>query len=107
MAEQIQEATHEQVELAYVDPGYTGKKPAEAARKHRIELEVVKLAQAKGALCCCRVGWVVERNFAWASRCRRLVKDHERLPETLAGLHVLVFASLMLAQWLPKASGSA
>src|SRR3712207_7382334 len=31
--------------------------------------------------------WVVERDFAWASRFRQLVKDYERLPTTLAGLH--------------------
>jgi hypothetical protein len=29
----------------------------------------------------------VERDFAWATRFRRLVKDHERLPQTVAGLH--------------------
>ena len=40
--------------------------------------------------------WVVERSFAWASRFRRLVKDYERLPETVAGLHFVAFACLML-----------
>lgn len=107
LAEQIQEATDEHVQLAYVDQGYTGDKPAEAAKKHGIELEVVKLPQAKRGFVLLPRRWVVERNFAWASRFRRLVKDYERLPETLAGLHVLVFASLMLAQWIAKASGSA
>ena len=29
-------------------------------------------------------------------RFRRLVRDYERLPETLAGLHLLAFAVLML-----------
>jgi hypothetical protein len=38
----------------------------------------------------------VERDFAWASRFRRLVKDYERLPETVAGLHFLAFACLMV-----------
>jgi transposase len=36
--------------------------------------------------------WVVERSFAWLSRFRRLVRDYERLPETLKGLHFLAFA---------------
>ena len=40
--------------------------------------------------------WVVERSFAWAARFRRLARDDERLPETLAGSHFLVFAILML-----------
>ncbi len=40
--------------------------------------------------------WVVERSFAWATRFRRLVKDYERLPETVAGLHFVAFACLMV-----------
>ncbi|NMV21619.1 transposase, partial [Vibrio parahaemolyticus] len=40
--------------------------------------------------------WVVERSFAWAARFRRLARDYERLPETLAGLHFLAYAILML-----------
>jgi hypothetical protein len=38
----------------------------------------------------------IERNFAWASRFRRLVKDYERLPETVAGLHFVANACLMV-----------
>jgi transposase len=37
---------------------------------------------------------VVERDFAWASRFRRLVRDYERLPQTVAGLHFVAFACL-------------
>jgi transposase len=40
----------------------------------------------------------IERDFAWASRFRRLVKDYERLPETVAGLHFVAFACLFLQQ---------
>jgi transposase len=40
--------------------------------------------------------WVVERSFAWATRFRQLVHDYERLPEILAGLHLVAFACLML-----------
>lgn len=29
--------------------------------------------------------WVVERSFGWLARFRRLARDYERLPETLAG----------------------
>jgi len=38
----------------------------------------------------------VERSLAWTARFRRLVRDYERLPETLTGLHFLVFAMIML-----------
>ena len=30
------------------------------------------------------------------ARCRRLARDHERLPETLAGFHFVAFTGLML-----------
>jgi len=41
-------------------------------------------------------GWVIERSFAWMTRFRRLARDYERLPDVLAGLHLLAFAVLML-----------
>ncbi len=44
--------------------------------------------------------WVVERGFAWMARFRRLARDDERLPETLAGLHILAFAMLMLKRFI-------
>jgi transposase len=40
----------------------------------------------------------VERSFAWATRCRRLVKDYERYAQTLAGFHVIAFVGYMLKQ---------
>jgi hypothetical protein len=43
--------------------------------------------------------WVVERSFGWLNRFRRLTRDYERLPETLAGLHFIVFAMLMLVHF--------
>jgi transposase len=42
LAEAVQEATGESVELAYVDRGYAGEQPAEQAEAHGIRLEVVK-----------------------------------------------------------------
>jgi transposase len=47
LAEAVQEVTGEHVELAFVDQGYTGEHTAEAAKTHGIELEVVKLPEAK------------------------------------------------------------
>lgn len=44
---------------------------------------------------------VVERSFGWLNRFRRLARDYERLPETLAGLHFVVFAMLMLVHAVP------
>jgi transposase len=91
-----QQATGETVELIYVDQGYTGENAAEAAPEQGIELCVVKLAEAKKGFVLLPRRWVVERSFAWITRCRRLVKDYERYAETLAGFHVVAFACLML-----------
>lgn len=96
VAEAVQAATGDHVELAFVDQGYTGAPAAEAAAKHGIALEVVKLPEAKRGFVLLPRRWVVERDFAWASRFRRLVRDYERLPETVAGLHFVAFACLML-----------
>jgi transposase len=47
LAEAIQEATGESVELAYVDQGYTGEKAAEEAEAHGMRLEIVRHEEAK------------------------------------------------------------
>ena len=96
LAEAVQDATGGSVTLAYVDQGYTGERPAEAARAHGLALEVVAPPAAKRGFVLLPRRWVVERSFAWSARCRRLARDHERLPETLAGFHFVTFADLML-----------
>ena len=101
LAQAVQEATGQSVEIAFVDQGYTGEAAAEAAKAQGIELSVVKLPEAKKGFVLLPRRWVVERSFAWASRFRRLVKDYERLPETLAALHFVVFAILMLVKAAP------
>lgn len=97
LAKEVQEATGESVELAFVDQGYTGEKPEADAARRGIQLSVVKLPQAKRGFVLLPRRWVVERSFAWATRFRRLVRDYERLPATLAGLHFVAFACLMLS----------
>jgi transposase len=94
----IQDATGEQVQLAYVDQGYTGEAAADAAKAEGIALHVVKLPEAKRGFVLLPRRWVVERSFAWATRCRRLVKDYERYASTLAGFHVIAFVGYMLKQ---------
>jgi transposase len=96
LAEQVQAATGERVELAFVDQGYTGERAAEDAAAHGIRLEVVKLPDARRGFVLLPRRWVVERSFAWAARFRRLARDYERLPEMLRGLHLLAFVVLML-----------
>lgn len=96
LAKDVQDATDDSVELAFVDQGYTGERPAADASKKGIELSVVKLPQAKRGFVLLPRRWVGERSFAWAARFRRLARDYERLADTLAGFHFVAFACLML-----------
>jgi transposase len=100
LAEQVQEITGNSVEVAFVDQGYTGEDPQQAARKAGIELIVVKLPEAKKGFVLLPRRWVVERSFAWAARFRRLARDFERTPQSLAGLHFLAFLMLMLPKFI-------
>lgn len=102
----VQEVTGDHVTLAFVDQGYTGEQPASDAGAHGMELEVVKLPETKRGFVLLPRRWVVERAFAWASRFRRLVKDYERLPRTVDGLHFVAFACLMVRQLITLAAQS-
>lgn len=100
LVEQIQQTTGDKVQVAFVDQGYTGKEPATQAASRGVHLEVVKLEEAKRGFVLLPRRWVVERSFGWAARFRRLARDYERLPSSLAGLHWLAFACLMLTSLL-------
>jgi transposase len=100
LAAQVQEVTGQNVQLAYVDQGYTGERPKAEAATQGIELEVVRHTEAKRGFVLLPRRWVVERSFAWTARFRRLARDYERLPTTLAGLHFVAFACLMLSRLL-------
>jgi transposase len=96
LVEAVQQATGDQVQVAFVDQGYTGQEPAEQAAKRGVKLEVVKLQEAKRGFILLPRRWVVERSFGWAARFRRLSRDYERLATTLSSMHWLAFACLML-----------
>ena len=100
LAAAVQEATGATLELAYVDQGYTGADAKAAAEGWGIRLEVVKLPEARKGFVLLPRRWVGERSFAWLSRFRRLAKDYERLPETVAGLHLVAFSTLMLGRFI-------
>jgi transposase len=121
LAAQIQAATGDTVEIAFVDQGYTGDQPAADAQAHGIRLEVVKLPTSKRGLVALgghdvALGghfvllprrWVVERSSAWMARFRRLARDCERLSQTLVGLHFVAFAMLMAHRFVTSMMQSA
>lgn len=104
LAAAVQRATGDQVQVAFVDQGYTGEKPAAAAAQHGVHLEVVKHHEAKRGFVLLPRRWGAERSFAWSARFRRLTRDYERLASTLSGYHWLAFAMLMLQSLFAKSA---
>jgi transposase len=98
LAKDVRNATGENVSTLYADQGYTGHAVAKDDRSQSMERVVVGPKEARKGFVLLPRRWVVERSFAWASRFRRLARDHERLPEVLRGMHFLAFAILMLSQ---------
>ena len=96
LAAKVHEVTGDAVALAFVDQGSRGAQAAQDAAVPQRPLAVVKLSEAKNGCVLLPKSWIVERRNAWAARFRRLARDYERLAETLAGLHFVAFALLML-----------
>lgn len=107
LARAVRRATRQSVELAYVDAGYTGEQAQQQAQAQGVHLEVVKLPQARKGFVLLPRRWVVERSFGWVARFRRLARDYERLPQTLAGLYFLAFAILLLSRFASLMNQSA
>ena len=77
-----------------------GHAAEEAVACHSIRLEVFKHTEAKRGFVLQPRRWLVGRNYAWAARFRRLAREDERLPTSLAHYHYFAFAWLMLANRL-------
>ncbi len=82
----------------WADGGYQGPKLASTLQEMGLAelVEIVnKLKESKGFMVIPR-RWVVERTFAWMSRCRRLAKDFERtLESSLAWVQLAACRFLM------------
>ncbi len=83
LAQTVQDAASQGVELAHVDQGCTGERPTQAAA-HGIALEVVRLSEAERGFVLLPRRWMVEGSFGWIAHFRHLARDYERLPETIA-----------------------
>lgn len=104
LSKAVQEVTGQNVQVVFVDQGYTGEQPAADAAQAGLKLEVVKHHEAKRGFVLLPRRWVVERSFAWAARFRRLARDYERLASTMAAYHWLAFVTLMLQSLFAKSS---
>ena len=73
------------VSVIWADSGYSGTLVDVAATLGVTVMIVAKLAGQIGFQVLPR-RWVVERTLSWISRCRRTVRDYERLPEHHAAI---------------------
>jgi len=69
------------VRLAWADGSYAGKLVTWAERALKLTLEIVRRPGDLHTFQVLPRRWVVERTLAWITRCRRTVRDYERLTE--------------------------
>jgi transposase len=85
------------IECIFADGGYRGEKMARVvARTGAWKLEIVKRNDAAQGFEVLPKRWIVERTFAWISRCRRLARDFERYAKTTVAFVRLAMIRIML-----------
>jgi transposase len=73
-------ATFPTVRLLWADGGYSGQLVAWAATTLGLAIDIVRKLAGQVGFHVLPRRWVAERTFAWINRCRRTVRDYERLP---------------------------
>ena len=106
LAQWVQEVTGETVEVIHADAASTGKETPAAAQAHGRRLVVVQRPEGSHGFILLPKRWAVERSLALVSRFRRLARDYERLPATLAALHLAAFNCFLLPKLLRLIGGS-
>jgi len=86
--------------LLWCDKGYFNT-AFDAAAKQRIELRAVERSPMQKGFAVLPRRWVVERTFAWLSRCRRLARDYEQSMQSSEALLYLAMSRLMLRRLAP------
>ena len=85
------------IERVFADGGYQGPKAATAAAKTGTWIiDIVKRLDTTIGFEVVPKRWIVERTFAWISRCRRLARDFERYARTVAAFIRLAMIRIML-----------
>ena len=89
------------VALVWADGGYAGQLVTWARDRLRVLVEIVRKPLGIKTFHVLPRRWVVERTFAWMSRCRRLSHDYERLPEHSEAMIKWAMIGLMTRRLAP------
>jgi putative transposase len=68
------------IRLVWADSGYAGKLVDYARTMLGITVQIVSKLAGQTSFVVLPRRWCVERTFSWINRCRRTVRDYERLP---------------------------
>ena len=74
------------VALVWADAGYAGKLVDWATTRLHLTVQIVAKLAGQTTFVVLHRRWVVERTFSWINRCRRTVRDYERLPQHHAAM---------------------
>ena len=89
------------LQVIWADAAYAGRLVAWAWENGGWLLKVVRRRPDSHQFEVLPRRWVVERTLAWLSRCRRLSKDYEELPETGETWVHIAMVHLMLKKLKP------
>jgi transposase len=92
---------HPTVRHVWADGGYAGKLIEWAKTVARVMLEIVKKKEGQHGFEVLPRRWVVERTLSWITRCRRLDRDYERLPEHSEAMIKWAMIGLMTRRLAP------
>jgi transposase len=84
------------------DQGYTGAMMRDAASANGLDLRLTKRPSGREgeAFVLMPKRWIIERTFAWLSRCRRLDRSRERRPYVHGAFITVAFIRLLAKRLL-------
>lgn len=89
------------VALIWADGGYAGRLVEFARQVLRVTVEIVRKRPGQRTFEVLPRRWVVERTFAWITRCRRLAWDYERTIEHSEAMVLWAMIGLMTRRLAP------
>lgn len=95
------------VELMWADGGYAGRFVSWAKELFGLAIEIVRKLEGQRGFAVLPRRWVVERTFAWITKCRRLALDYERRIDHAESMVHLAMIGLMLRRLARGVPGSA